>query len=393
MSVDEQQQQSATRRRWQFWRRPTTTTPAAGADHVPRFPAVYAVEIAAVAGGLIATIIYAVAGPGTSWTTLSASVMIAVAALGSGGLLGIIFGVPRSGTATGADRQQTAAGAATPVIVANSNLEQISDWLTKILVGVSLTQFVAIKREAGDLFRSLAPALGDGKGTAAFAGSIVIYFVVVGFLSGWLYARLRLGLAMSTADAWLELYRRADRAGDTATAQAAKNAAKSITQLGQATEVTAPEQAGLTDLIGRYEELRATMASGPRRTASMEDLVRKARQLTRTEQFTALDAGRMFASGSEGARIMALALMEGDLGLADVRAVLSAIQTPSSAFEQYHALTVANLLVSSLNTDQRAELEQILSSADTRSRWSGDTSRASLADSILGRLRAFAPGT
>ncbi len=69
MSVDEQQQQSATRRWWQFWRRPTTTTPAAGADHVPRFPAVYAVEIAAVAGGLIATIIYAVAGPGTSRPT------------------------------------------------------------------------------------------------------------------------------------------------------------------------------------------------------------------------------------------------------------------------------------------------------------------------------------
>jgi hypothetical protein len=373
MSVD--QPQPDTRKWWQL---------------SGRFSAMYVVEITAVVGGLIATIVYAVAGPGTNWTTLSAAVMIAVASLGSGGLLGILFGVPRTGVGT--DRPQQVAGLAIPSIGANTNLEQISDWLTKILVGVGLTQFAAIKREASALFRSLAPALGDGQGAAAFAGSIVIYFFVIGFLSGWLYARLRLGLAMSSADAMLELSRRADRAGDTQTAQAAKAAAKTFTQLSLGAETPqAATRTGTTELISRYEELRATLPSGPRRTSAMEDLVRQARQLTRTERFTALDVTQLFNQGTDGCRVVALALMEGDLGLADFASVLTAIRTPRSAFEQYHALTVANLLVSSLGADERTELKAALAADDVKRQWVGDTGRASLARSIDNRLGALPP--
>ena len=153
------------------------------------------IEIVAVAGGLLGTIIYAFGSNGT-WSTFSASVMIAGAALVSGGLIGILFGVPRS---IAAGQQADGNPATVPLIGANTNLEQISDWLTKIIVGVTLTQFNAIKREGGKLFHSLAPAVGGGDGAAAFAGSVVVYFVVVGFLIGWLYARLRLSLAMSGA--------------------------------------------------------------------------------------------------------------------------------------------------------------------------------------------------
>ncbi|WP_112238225.1 hypothetical protein [Kribbella monticola] len=183
------------------------------------------IEIIAVNAGLLGTIVYALGTNGT-WGSLSASVMISAASLVSGGLIGILFGVPRSIAAA----QQVDGKPATTLIGANTNLEQISDWLTKIIVGVTLTQFGAIRREAGRLFHSLAPAVGGADGAAAFAGSVVIYFVVVGFLIGWLYARLRLSLAMSGADAMLELSRRAARAGDTETAQAARETARSLTQ-------------------------------------------------------------------------------------------------------------------------------------------------------------------
>jgi hypothetical protein len=351
------------------------------------------IEIVAVIGGLLGTVVYTFGSKGGSWATLSASVMIAAAALVSGGLIGILFGVPRSiaaGPQPAGNPQAGPAGEVGASIGANTNLEQISDWLTKIIVGVTLTQFGTIKREGGQLFHSLAPAVGGGSGAAAFAGSIVIYFVVVGFLIGWLYARLRLNLAMSGADAMLELSRRADRAGDTQTAQAARETARSLTQ--QITPDDGPTTAVPADvpgLMARYEELRATQPSGPRRTAAMEDLVRQARQLARSQKFTALDVKGMFDTGAEGGRLIALALMEGDPGLADLPSVLKGITASASPFEQFHALTVANLMVSSLKPEDRDGLAAPLQNPDINRTWGTDTSRSSLAQTIIARIQTL----
>ena len=83
---------------------------------------------------------------------------------------------------------------------------------------------------------------------------------------------------------------------------------------------------------------------------------------------------------------MALALMEGDPGIADLPSVLNGIRASASPFEQFHALTVANLMVSSLNPAQRAELAAPLKDPAVNSTWGSDTSRSSLATSIVGRL-------
>src|SRR5262249_46088766 len=161
-----------------------------------------------------------------------------------------------------------------------------------------------------------------------------IYFFVVGFLSGWLYARLRLGLLMSNTDALLELARRADRAGDTETAQTARERANN--QLALATDAAVPAgssgtRARTTDLTLQYERLRSTMPSGVRRTSAMSEVVRQARRLPDTERFTLLDVTQLFNQDTEGSRIVALALMEDDVRLADFPSVLNAIQSSRSA--------------------------------------------------------------
>ena len=57
-----------------------------------------------------------------------------------GGLLGFLFGVPRVSAATSNDTAgENAAGQS--VVQSNTNLEEVSDWLTKIVVGVSLVEF------------------------------------------------------------------------------------------------------------------------------------------------------------------------------------------------------------------------------------------------------------
>ncbi|MFI6634259.1 hypothetical protein ACIBI7_35720 [Nonomuraea fuscirosea] len=123
------------------------------------------------------------------WANASIGTLVAAAAAFAGAVIGFIFGVPRS---TGA-----AAGSTTP----NTNLEQISDWLTKILVGVGLTQFPAIAEAAGRLFAALAPAFGgDGRFGGTFAGALIIFMFAFGFSDGWLFTRLFLGGAMTNSD-------------------------------------------------------------------------------------------------------------------------------------------------------------------------------------------------
>ncbi len=200
-------------------------------DSASRFSPVVKTLALGLLVGLIATLAYSIGAAEANWESLSVSAMIALAAAAAGGFFGLLFGVPRTlqaepGSASvGAQERSFAIGA-------NTNLEQISDWLTKIIVGVTLTQLGSIKNGASELFSSMAQVFDGAAGASTFVGSIVIYFSILGFFGGWLYARLRLGAAMSAADAYLELSRRAQSAGDPKTAAAAQVVAANIVSTG-----------------------------------------------------------------------------------------------------------------------------------------------------------------
>lgn len=146
--------------------------------------------------------------------------LYAIGSLFVGSLMGFLFGVPRALTSTGTDgaRSEVAPGSR---FAGNTNLEQISDWLTKIIVGVTLTQLGPIRDAAGELFGAMAPSLGGGQTGAPFGGAIVVSFAISGFICGWLLTRLLLGQALAAADIALDLIDSADRAeeaGETARA-------------------------------------------------------------------------------------------------------------------------------------------------------------------------------
>jgi len=129
-------------------------------------------------------------------------VMWALAALASGGLLGFLFGVPRveQSFATGDASPDGAAPESASGTVyrqtVNTNLTEISDWLTKIIVGVSLVQLTKIPPR----FQSLAEYLAGNEHDPGFVGGILVFFGVTGFLSGYLLTRLFLAGAFSEAD-------------------------------------------------------------------------------------------------------------------------------------------------------------------------------------------------
>ena len=163
-----------------------------GADTLPRLPRLFYLigVLAVLVPGSIAVLVCVGEDPsywsdGVRWSLyMLATAVVAV-------ILGLIFGVPRARTEFSAESTERYAS--------NSNLEQISDWLTKLLVGaglVELKNLPAVTKDVGDY-------LGEGmsvSNASAFSVSAVAYGTGIGFAFGYLWTRLRLRLLLETSD-------------------------------------------------------------------------------------------------------------------------------------------------------------------------------------------------
>lgn len=137
---------------------------------------------------------------------LGVGMLVAGAALLSGFLLGFIFAIPRVGdrkrkttAAEPEDVQAENSAAQSRSVQFNGNLVEISDWLTKIIVGVGLVELHSIPGELGKLSYYLAPGLQPAScaGDASCVDSIIsgqtaglailIFYVTLGFLLGYVW--------------------------------------------------------------------------------------------------------------------------------------------------------------------------------------------------------------
>lgn len=271
----------------------------------------------------------------------------AVAAVGAG--IGFLFGVPRALAAQHEDgdppREPRLAYAA------NTNLEQVSDWLTKLLIGAGLTQLGTLARLFKRLCRDLAPSFGARADSAVFAGALVVEFLILGFLSGWLVTRLLLASALSEADSkalhsFVEAENLSHR-GEHDEADTLR--ALALEQLGS------PQREAQ-----RYDDLRRQMPSGSHRTTQLQALVDAARASARESGLGPEQVREFFGRGGEGERVYALALMQGAPDPAHLDAVLDSLVRARSAFEQYQALVAAELMTPSLPQSERNRLAMAL---------------------------------
>jgi uncharacterized membrane protein len=101
----------------------------------------------------------------------------AMSCIASGALIGFLFGVPRINPSV----------PLTGRLVPNANVEAVSDWLTKILVGVGLVNFQAI----GSFIARLSVDVGRATDTdPAFATGLIVYFFVIGIIQGYILTRM-----------------------------------------------------------------------------------------------------------------------------------------------------------------------------------------------------------
>ncbi len=133
------------------------------------------------------------------WSILGNAVLLTAASFIGGGIVGFIFGIPRS--LRTAKRSDDSTGAPNPPggYASNTNLEEISDWLTKILVGAGLSQLALMPGYLRRLVEYLTTRLNLPNGEI-FILSLLLAGAGGGFLVGYICTRIFLPLAFANAD-------------------------------------------------------------------------------------------------------------------------------------------------------------------------------------------------
>ena len=119
---------------------------------------------------------------GVRWSAFGTALAIASSAYFTGGIVGFLFGVPRT-------VPRTAPSRGTRQYQGNTNLEQVSDWLTKIIVGIGLVQIGHIVPALSKFAESMKAPLGGLPSSAAFGLGSAISYALLGFFFFYFWSR------------------------------------------------------------------------------------------------------------------------------------------------------------------------------------------------------------
>lgn len=139
-------------------------------------------------GGTAWIWLYAFHTPGSHWSYVAVGMLTALAALMVGFLAGFLIGVPRS-----ISSGQVRLSADDQKFSPSTNLAEISDWLTKLLLGAGLVSLSRLGGPLGRLIDDVAAGLYGPKATPDIiqsakvtAGTVMIAFAVLGLLVSYI---------------------------------------------------------------------------------------------------------------------------------------------------------------------------------------------------------------
>lgn len=127
----------------------------------------------------------------------STLLMWALACLSFGACIGFLFAIPKR-----QESQHTKANNDNSLLTPNTNLQEVSDWLTKMLVGIGLIQFNDISKYIYTISEKIGlSAQGVEKyDYSMYAMALIIVFTTCGFMLGYLGTRLKLSPELTKAD-------------------------------------------------------------------------------------------------------------------------------------------------------------------------------------------------
>lgn len=161
--------------------------------HISNWLAFLALGVPILGGVWI--IIYSFATAGSHWTYVGVGMATALAAFLTGCLIGFLFGIPRI-VSSGQSRFDPQSTEYAP----SSNLAEVSDWLTKLLLGAGLVQLTHLGAPIGHLINTVAAGLTATTATTAttapssaakvIAGGILFGYVTIGLLDSYIVTTL-----------------------------------------------------------------------------------------------------------------------------------------------------------------------------------------------------------
>lgn len=355
----------------------------------------------------------------------------ALACLAGGGAVGFLFGIPRVTVAKG-DTAATAppaqagvsdAGAPPPGaktgggsgggLRANTNLEEVSDWLTKIIVGLGLVHLTELQDIVADMAANAAAALVD-KPTATHVSlgtALIVGFAIQGFFLGYLYTRMFLQGAFARSDDDLQVSSRTamqalvdqapvdkllppprdgqpDAPAEASLPSVQQQAlAEQVLQLAKSDPAAPVEK--MQALARDYERIRASMESGAERTQKMNDVVGRMTLLALGAEG---QIERLASSSQPGDRLAAVVILKLRVQ-ARYTTWLAERLTDDAPFIGFHA---ASALLAASRLLGGADLETLLAAVakarDTLQAkgWLNDPPRDSLIAQVLARSRTAA---
>ena len=137
----------------------------------------------------LASLVFPGYGSSSRWRVLAVGFFLAGGSTLVGSAVGFLFGVPRHTTRVGSRSSY----------VPNTNLERISDWLTKIIVGLGLVELRNLPERMKVIASPLATSLGEPSGLAVAVG-IIVFASFAGFLIGYINSRTFLAVLFSGYD-------------------------------------------------------------------------------------------------------------------------------------------------------------------------------------------------
>jgi hypothetical protein len=124
-------------------------------------------------------------GPGSPF--FAWSLLAAMASMFAGGALGLLFGLPTARKSDPGTAERNGG------YEESTSLEQIADWLTKIIVGLTLTQFsswsMAFDRLSVTLTHDLLCPASGGRCGSVPGAAIVLAYALGGFIVGYMWTR------------------------------------------------------------------------------------------------------------------------------------------------------------------------------------------------------------
>lgn len=147
--------------------------------------------LAAVAVPCAGAILVSVGSDGSPWQDGVLWILYMGAAAALAAIVGLVFGIPRARAEYNAEQSERYSS--------NSNLEQISDWLTRLLVGAGLVELTSLPGLVDDASSFFGENMSVSN-ARAFTAAALAYGTGLGFGAGYLWTRLRFRVLLEWSD-------------------------------------------------------------------------------------------------------------------------------------------------------------------------------------------------